>query len=81
MGAGGGGDENPPTARATRMQGADGGDNEPMGGQRTAEPPETTETMEEDGSVGPWSQQSDGAVGARSEQGALAHRKYDLLAL
>ena len=30
----GGWDKNPPTARETRIQGADGGDGEPMGGQR-----------------------------------------------
>ena len=30
----GGGDENPPTAQENRMQGADGGDGKPMGGQQ-----------------------------------------------
>ena len=40
-----------------------------------------TETAEEDGSTGPWPQQSHGADGARSEHGALARREYDLLAL
>ena len=51
-----------------------------MGGQRTAEPPNTTETAEEDGSAGTWPRQSDGANGARSEHGALARCEYNLLA-
>ena len=63
------------------MQGANGGDGELMGGQQTAEPPDTTETAEEDGSVGPRPRQSDGADGARSEHGVLARREYDLLTL
>ena len=33
-----GGDKNPPTAQATGAQGADGGENERMGGPRAAEP-------------------------------------------
>ena len=54
MGAGGGGDINPPTARATRTQGANGGEGGPMGGLRTAEPPVTeTETVADNGSKGP----------------------------
>ena len=62
------------------MQGADGGDGEPMGGQLTEEPPDTTETAEEDSSAGPRPQQSDGADSARSEHGGLVRRKYKLLA-
>ena len=51
-----------------------------MGGDRTAEPPDTMELAEKDGSKGPRPAQSDGADGARSEHGALAHRKYNRLA-
>ena len=75
-----GGEENPPTAQATRMQGADGGDSRPMGGQRTEEPLGTTETAAEDGSAGPWLWKSDRAYGAMSEHGTLARREYNLLA-
>ena len=75
----GGGDENPPTARATRMQGADGGDGALRGGQRMAEPPVPMETTEEDDSVGPWQEQSDGVDDSRSEHGTLARREYDIL--
>ena len=79
MGSGGG--EYPPTARANRMQGSDCGKEGPMGGLRTAEPPDTEiETLADDGSTGTLPRQSDGAVGAMSEHGAFAHRKYDLLA-
>ena len=50
----GGEDENPPTARATRTQGANDGKDRPMGGLRTAEPLVTdTETAAENGSTGP----------------------------
>ena len=45
-----------------------------------AEPPATTETVEEDGSEGPRPAQSDSADGARSKNGALARREYDRLA-
>ena len=48
----GGGDKNPPTSLATRMQRADGGNGALMGGQRTEEPTDTMETEEEDGSAG-----------------------------
>ena len=75
------GDENPPTDRATRTQGADGDDGGPMGGQRRKEPPGTTETVEENGSAGPRPRQSNSANGARSVHGALALREYDLLLL
>ena len=62
------------------MQIADGGDSAPRGGQQTAEPPVPMETAEDDGSVGPWQEQSDGVDGARSENGALARHEYNLLA-
>ena len=52
-----------------------------MGGQQTAEPPNTTKTEEEYGSTGPRLRQSDGADGARFEHGALARREYNLLSL
>ena len=51
-----------------------------MGGQRTKEPPGTTETAMDDGSSGARLRQSNGADGARSKHGALACREYDLLA-
>ena len=50
-----------------------------MGGERTAEPPDTMEPAEEDGSEGTRPAQSDGADGARSDHGALARREYDIL--
>ena len=61
------------------MQGSNGGDGKLMGGQRTEEPPDTTETAEDGGSVGPRPRQYDGANGARSEHGELARHEYDLL--
>ena len=74
------GDENPPTARATRMQGVNGGEGGTMGRLQTAEPPGTEkETAAEDGSTGPLTQQSDGANGTRSEHDALARCEYNLL--
>ena len=66
----------PPTAKATEMQGADGGNCVSRGGQQTAEPAETMETAEDNGSMGPWQEQSDGA---RSKHGALARCVYDIL--
>ena len=41
--------------------------------------PDTTETVEEDGSTGLQPRQFEGANGARSEHGTLARHKYDLL--
>ena len=61
------------------MQGSDGGDGKPMGKHRTAEPPDTTDTAEEDSSAGPWSRQFDGPDGTRSKHAALAHPKYNIL--
>ena len=81
-GTGGGRTEKtPPTAQATRTQGANGGDGTPRGKKRAAEPPATMETAEEDGSEGPRPAQSDGADGARSEHCALARCEYDIMAL
>ena len=81
-GRGRGGDENPPTARATRTQGADGIKGGPMGGPRMAEPPGTeTETAVENGITRPLPRKSYGANGARSERGVLARHEYNLLAL
>ena len=77
----GGGEKNPPTARATRMQGYKSGDGTPKGGQQTAEPTGTMETAEDDGSAGPRKEQSDGVNGARSKNSALARREYNILAL
>ena len=75
------GDENPHTARATTMKGANGGEGGPMDGQRTEEPPGTTKMAEDNGSAGPQPRQSDGADGTRSEHGALVSREYNLLVL
>ena len=76
----GGGDKNPPTARATRTKGADGSKGRLMGGQRMEDPPGTADTAEDDCSMGPQPRQSDSADGARSKHGAFARRKYGLLA-
>ena len=51
-----------------------------MGRQRTEYPPGTMYMAEDNDSLGPWPRKSDGADGARSKHGALACRKYDLLA-
>ena len=61
------------------MQVAYVGDGMPRGGQQTAEPPETMETVEDDGSAGPCQEQSEGVDGTRSEHGALTHHKYNIL--
>ena len=46
-----------------------------------AEPPDTErETAADDGSTGTLPQQANGAVDAMSKHGALARRKYNLLA-
>ena len=63
------------------MQGADGGDGVPTGGNRTAEPPGPMETAEDNGSAGHWQEQSDDVDGARSENSTLVRCKYDKLAL
>ena len=62
------------------MQGADGGNGDLMGGQRTAELPDTTETVADNSRAGPRPRQSDGANGARSEHGVLVRRENNLLA-
>ena len=63
------------------MQGDDGGDSAPMGGNRTTEPPDTMETAEDNGSAGPRKEQPDGIDGARSEHSTLARREYNLLVM
>ena len=40
-----------------------------------------TEAAEENGSAGPRQEHSNGADGSRSKHGALARRKYNILAL
>ena len=70
------GEENPPTARATRTPGADGGDGGLVGGQRTEDPLGMTKASAENSSAGPRPRQSDGS---RSKHGTLARREYDLL--
>ena len=62
------------------MQGADGGDGAPRGGQKTAEPPKTMETVEDNGSAGPRKEESYVVNCARSEHGALVCCKYKILA-
>ena len=80
-GRGRGGDEKPPTARATRMQEADGSEGNSMGGLRTAGPPGTQQdTAADDGSAGLLQRQSDGADSARSKNAMRPRRKYNLLA-
>ena len=77
----GGEDEKPPTARATRMQEADGSEGNLMGGLRTAGPPGTQQdTAADDGSAGLLQRQSDGANSARSKNAMRPRRKYNLLA-
>ena len=72
--------QNPPTARATKRQVADGGNGTPRGGQQTVEPAATTDMAEDNCSAVPRQEQSDSADGARSEHGALARCNYDILA-
>ena len=76
----GGGEENPPTARATRGQGPDGGDSAVRRG-RTAAPDEVMEMAAGDGGAGHPLEHFDRADGARSKHGALARREYDNMAL
>ena len=75
------GDEHPPTTQATGAQGASGGADEWMGGLRTATPPLPQRGMAADNdSTGTPTRHNYGTDGARPENGALAHRKYGLLA-
>ena len=66
-----GGYENPPTTRATEAQGDGGGDDEPMGGPRTAA---------DDGSAGSPPRHTTDTNGARPKHSALARCEYSLLA-
>ena len=79
MGAGRG--QNPPANQVTGAQGADGGDDERMGGLRTLLPPRPQwGTAADDGSAGTPTRHTAGTDSARPEHGALASRKYNLLA-
>ena len=80
-GQGQGEDKPPPTTQATGVQGAGGGDNERMGGPRMAAPlrPQWG-TKAGDGSVGTPKRHTTGINGTRPKHGALACRKYGLLA-
>ena len=76
-----GGDEKPPTARSTRMQGENRGKGGPMDGPQTVEPPGTQQDMAaDDDSVGTLPRKSEGANSARSKNGMHPCREYDLLA-
>ena len=71
----GGGDENPPTARATRRQGPDSGDGATRSG-RTAAPSAEMETAAGDGGEGTRPEHFDGADGAKTENGMHLRREY-----
>ena len=72
----GGGDENPPTARATRGKCPNGGDGAARRG-RTAAPDKAMETAVGDGGVGYPPEHFDGADGATTENGKRPRREYD----
>ena len=76
----GGGDKNPPTARATRRQVTDGGDRAARS-RRTAVTSAEMETAAGDGDEAPPPEHFDGADGARTENGMQPRRKYDNVAL
>ena len=67
-GQGGGGDKNPPTARATRGKGPNGRDGTTQS-RRTAEPNEAMEMAEGDGGAGHLTEHFNGADGAITENG------------
>ena len=74
-------DRTPPTARATRAQGADGVENGPMGEPRTAEPPRpqrSTEAYTDSAENQP--RHTAGTNGARPKHGALTRHEYGFLA-
>ena len=79
QGRGGGG--NPTTNRASADSGADGGNDGMARGPRTALPPRPRYTAADNDSAGPLPQKSDGADGARTENGMHLRREYGLLAL
>ena len=71
-----------PTFQATRSQGSNSSEDRPMGGPRTAEPTGPQQgTAADDGSTEDQPRHTSGTNGARPEYGALARRKYGLLAL
>ena len=72
----GGGDENPPTARATKGQGPYGRDNVAQRG-RTAAPYEAMKMAAGDGGAGYLPEHFDGAYGATTENGKHPRREYD----
>ena len=81
VGRGQEGEEKPPTTRATRAQGDDGGDDERMGGPRTSAPPHSQrDTVAGDGSAGTPTRHTASTDGVRPEHGAIARREYSLLA-
>ena len=73
------GDENPPTARATRGQGPNGGDGAARCGG-TATPDAAMETAEGDGGTGHLPEHFDSADGATIENGKHPRREYDNVA-
>ena len=79
-GQGRGGDGTPPTTQASADIRADDGNNGMARGPRTATLPRPNDTVADDDSVGtlPW--QSDGADGARPENGMHPRFKHGLLA-
>ena len=76
-----GGDETPPTNRATGVQGDDNGNDESIGRPKTAALlcPQRG-TAAENSRVGTPTRHISGTDGARPEHSALARRKYNLLA-
>ena len=81
-GRGWGGDGHTPTTQATEAQGAGGGNGKRMGGPRMLAPPRPQQvTKAETDRMGTLPRHTAGTDGARPEHGALACRKYGLLAL
>ena len=76
-----GGDEPPPTTRASKDNRAKGSNGGMTSGQRTLVSLLPRETVAEDDSVGPLMRKSDGADGTRTENGTHSGHKYGLLAL
>ena len=80
-GQGRGVDVNPPTTQAIKASGASGGDEGMMFGPGTAAPPiPQLGTAADKDSMGTLHRHSDGADGARPENGMELRRKYGLLA-
>ena len=76
----GGGDENPPTARATRRQAPDGGDGA-VRRRRTEAPDKAMETAADASRAGYPPKHFNGAADATTENGKQPLREYDKLAL